>query len=360
MEMDHSSTQLPSADAAEAEGKRLVGENLNNPPYPNSNRKDDTKDDKNHEKEIAESELMVWDSNKNKEEEEEEEEGEERGGRGKREEWSEGAVRRLLEAYEEKWKLRRKRNGKGKLKGSDWQDVSRHVSTRPNASKSLQKTHTQCKNKIESLKKRFRCVESAHHNSSAAPWPFFSRLHRLLRSPSLPNNIHLDQPIPNPIEEEPNTDSKKQTQKASVFLDTHTETGSEDCRNRDLGKAKSKGTEETRKRKRWENERGMEDGEVGRSLRCMTESIVKAERVKMDIFRDLARLRAETEMRRCETELKCTQILSNTQLEIARLLSSNSLSDFDSGQHSDEISSVGSLGSKAGLVLSMLGFMFQS
>nr|GMD85484.1 trihelix transcription factor ASIL2 [Ipomoea batatas] len=50
----------------------------------------------------------------------------------KRDEWSEGAVSSLLEAYEAKWVLR----NRAKLKGQDWDDVARHVSARGNSTKS--------------------------------------------------------------------------------------------------------------------------------------------------------------------------------------------------------------------------------
>ncbi|PNY16837.1 trihelix transcription factor ASIL2 [Trifolium pratense] len=91
----------------------------------------------------------------------------------KRDEWSEGAVTTLLEAYESKWILR----NRAKLKGQDWEDVAKHVSSRSNSTKSP-KTQTQCKNKIESMKKRYRS-ESASSDVSA--WPLYSRLDLLLR-----------------------------------------------------------------------------------------------------------------------------------------------------------------------------------
>jgi hypothetical protein len=91
----------------------------------------------------------------------------------KRDEWSEGAVTTLLEAYESKWILR----NRAKLKGQDWEDVAKYVSSRSNSTKSP-KTQTQCKNKIESMKKRYRS-ESASSDVSA--WPLYSRLDLLLR-----------------------------------------------------------------------------------------------------------------------------------------------------------------------------------
>ena len=104
------------------------------------------------------------------------------GDRVKRDEWSEGAVSTLLEAYEAKWVLR----NRAKLKGHDWEDVARHVSARANCTKSP-KTSTQCKNKVESMKKRYRSESAtAEHPSS---WPLYSRLDLLLRGtgPLLPS-----------------------------------------------------------------------------------------------------------------------------------------------------------------------------
>lgn len=93
----------------------------------------------------------------------------------KRDEWSEGAVSTLLEAYEAKWTLR----NRAKLKGHDWEDVAKHVSSRGSGSKSA-KTQTQCKNKIESMKKRYRS-ESAAGEAAMSSWPLYPRLDLLLR-----------------------------------------------------------------------------------------------------------------------------------------------------------------------------------
>ncbi|KAL6952709.1 hypothetical protein U1Q18_052268, partial [Sarracenia purpurea var. burkii] len=100
------------------------------------------------------------------------------GERLKRDEWSEGAVSSLLEAYEAKWIVR----NRAKLKGQDWEDVAKYVSSRANNTKSP-KSQTQCKNKIESMKKRYRS-ESAAANASS--WPLFPRLDLLLRGSGHP------------------------------------------------------------------------------------------------------------------------------------------------------------------------------
>lgn len=113
----------------------------------------------------------------------------------KRDEWSEGAVSSLLEAYENKWVLR----NRAKLKGHDWEDVARYVSARANCTKSP-KTQTQCKNKIESMKKRYRSESATAEGSS---WPLYPRLDLLLRgnaaaaaaaAPSPPPSLPLPPP----------------------------------------------------------------------------------------------------------------------------------------------------------------------
>lgn len=109
------------------------------------------------------------------------------GDRLKRDEWSEGAVSTLLEAYEAKWVLR----NRAKLKGHDWEEVARLVSSRANCTKSP-KTQTQCKNKIESMKKRYRS-ESASPDPSS--WPLYPRLDSLLRGA---NSTLRPPPVPQP------------------------------------------------------------------------------------------------------------------------------------------------------------------
>lgn len=109
----------------------------------------------------------------------------------KRDEWSEGAVSCLLEAYEAKWTLR----NRAKLKGQDWEDVAKHVSGRASGSKSA-KTQTQCKNKIESMKKRYRSESAAAADASS--WPLYPRLDLLLRGNGGGHGSAAAVAVPNP------------------------------------------------------------------------------------------------------------------------------------------------------------------
>lgn len=46
---------------------------------------------------------------------------------------------------------------------------------------------------------------------------------------------------------------------------------------------------------------------------------MRSEKARVDTTRELEKLRAEAEAKRSEMELKRTEIIANTQLEIARL-----------------------------------------
>uniref|UniRef100_A0A5B6ZHI9 Putative trihelix transcription factor ASIL1-like isoform X2 n=1 Tax=Davidia involucrata TaxID=16924 RepID=A0A5B6ZHI9_DAVIN len=261
------------------------------------------------------------------------------GDRLKRDEWSEGAVSCLLEAYETKWILR----NRAKLKGHDWEDVAKFVSSRASCTKSP-KTQTQCKNKIESMKKRYRS-ESA--TADASSWPLFPRLDLLLRGsgppppppqppptppanaplmllePSLPRQQPPQPPAPPPplplgiaqnshgsngVDREAKEDgvgTKLSTDHASDKIPVETDSSTPALYS-DKEKLKSKSLKMRMEKKK---RRRREDWEVA----------VRSEQARMDTMRELEKMRAEAEAKRGEMDLKRTEIIANTQLEIARL-----------------------------------------
>uniref|UniRef100_A0A0D6QSB6 Myb/SANT-like DNA-binding domain-containing protein n=1 Tax=Araucaria cunninghamii TaxID=56994 RepID=A0A0D6QSB6_ARACU len=281
----------------------------------------------------------------------------------KRDEWSEGAVSTLLDAYESKWLLR----NRAKLKGNDWEDVAKQVSTRNCGSKSV-KTQSQCKNKIESMKKRYRSEAASICNPGSGPscWPFYARMDGLLRCPTLPQTrpggACLDtggqptltdlglQGLPKveigdselvfkrtqDIQSHPGEfmaanqdlmvveaeghmqDSNQEdgsntlpNRKESAALDSDTSTPRSKIAN--AGEGSGKGHSSKRRKN--------SSSEVAESIRSFADSILKLEQAKMEMYKDSERLRAETEVRRSEMELKRTEIIAKTQLQIARLLS---------------------------------------
>ncbi|KAL9321772.1 hypothetical protein ACSQ67_009825 [Phaseolus vulgaris] len=293
----------------------------------------------------------------------------------KRDEWSEGAVSTLLEAYEAKWVLR----NRAKLKGHDWEDVAKHVSSRANSTKSP-KTQTQCKNKIESMKKRYRS-ESAT-TADASSWPLYSRLDLLLRGTGPVSSLPPPPPTPTiaPSFQPPHATTNNN--QAMVLLEppslaasqpppsvapppltiaqnSHGSNGverlakedglggksSEHVSNKNLmdsdsstpalysekekvrcNKRKMK-SENNNKRVRRNsnsnnNNNNNEDMDIAESIRWLAEVVVRSEQTRMDTMKEIEKMRVEAEAKRGEMELKRTEIIANTQLEIARIFAS--------------------------------------
>lgn len=65
--------------------------------------------------------------------------------------------------------------------------------------------------------------------------------------------------------------------------------------------------------------RRKEEYGVAESFRWLAEVVVKSEQARMETLREIERMRVEAEAKREEMELKRTEIIANTQLEIARL-----------------------------------------
>lgn len=62
---------------------------------------------------------------------------------------------------------------------------------------------------------------------------------------------------------------------------------------------------------------------VAESIRWLAEVVVKSEQARMETMREIERMRVEAEAKRGEMDLKRTEIIANTQLEIARLFASS-------------------------------------
>lgn len=86
--------------------------------------------------------------------------------------WSEGATETLIEA----WGDRYLRLNRGNLRQKDWKEVADSVNSRQNGVKP-QRTDVQCKNRIDTLKKKYK-LEKTKSNSSK--WPFYNRLDYLI------------------------------------------------------------------------------------------------------------------------------------------------------------------------------------
>lgn len=279
----------------------------------------------------------------------------------KRDEWSEGAVTTLLEAYESKWVLR----NRAKLKGQDWEDVAKHVSSRSNSTKSP-KTQTQCKNKIESMKKRYRS-ESA--SSDVSSWPLYSRLDLLLRgtgqlsTTTLNNNqglVLLEPPlvmshaqeevhqplapstvVPPPITTAQNSHGSNGVDKLVKEDELETKSSDHIANKNPLETDSStpalyseKDEQRSKKRRmRAENNNNKRQKKetmgIAESIRWLAEVVVRSEQTRMDTLKEIEKMRVEAEAKRGEMEIKRTEIIANTQLEIARIFANVNNKDKD-------------------------------
>jgi len=93
--------------------------------------------------------------------------------------WSELETFRLIDAYDERWTAL----GRGQLKAQQWEEVAADVAARCAATPGVavhRKTGTQCRHKLEKLRKRYR-TEAARPVTSL--WTFFRRMDQLERGP---------------------------------------------------------------------------------------------------------------------------------------------------------------------------------
>ncbi|GKV28264.1 hypothetical protein SLEP1_g37343 [Rubroshorea leprosula] len=93
-------------------------------------------------------------------------------GGGREDCWSQGATGTLIDAWGDCYL----RLNRGNLRQKDWQKVAAAVNSSHDGPKP-RKTDVQCKNRIDTLKKKFK-VERA--KPSPSKWPFFQRLDSLI------------------------------------------------------------------------------------------------------------------------------------------------------------------------------------
>ncbi|RRT37639.1 hypothetical protein B296_00052209 [Ensete ventricosum] len=92
--------------------------------------------------------------------------------------WSEGETSALVDA----WGDRYVELNRGNLRQKHWQDVSDAVNSRRGAGRRPPRTDIQCKNRIDTLKKKYKVEKARIAARAESQWPFFSRLDALVGS----------------------------------------------------------------------------------------------------------------------------------------------------------------------------------
>ncbi|KAL5201695.1 hypothetical protein ABZP36_036049 [Zizania latifolia] len=276
----------------------------------------------------------------------------------KRDEWSESGIVRLLEAYEAKWLLR----NRAKLKWSDWVDIAHEVSahcasesTTGKPGSSTAKTPNQCKNKIESMKKRYRAESAAAVRAgpaAASPsWRFFARMDGLLKGPAgsgsgsghvqaeLSNSIDLRAPakaetdveadfvnqladaVPGALSDLVNAYANGSVQEKVENSEQIEGRAAESDANVSSPRIKEANEDAEEVDKVWNQSKKRKNTEfdIAKSIELLATSFLKTERARMDMYRETERMRVEAEIKKGEMELKRTEIMAKTQLQIAKL-----------------------------------------
>ncbi|KAK9285699.1 hypothetical protein L1049_024898 [Liquidambar formosana] len=108
--------------------------------------------------------------------------------------WSEDATSTLIEA----WGDRYVELNRGNLRQKHWQEVADAVNARHGHVKKARRTDVQCKNRIDTLKKKYKIEKarvSESNGSFISQWPFYARLDSLIGN-SLP--AKKPSPVPAP------------------------------------------------------------------------------------------------------------------------------------------------------------------
>jgi hypothetical protein len=273
---------------------------------------------------------------------------------------------RLLEAYEAKWLLR----NRAKLKWSDWVDIAREVSVHcaddaaaagkppgAGAGSNNAKTPNQCKNKIESMKKRYRAESAAVARAGPAAagpsWRFFARMDGLLKGPpvcsaqvqqpELINSIDLRAPakpeaaeveadfatqlrdaVPGAFSDLMNIDTNgavpDKAEKVDNSMQKEVRPADSDANvSSPRSKVANEDVEEVNNVWDRTKKRKSTDFDIAKSIELLASSFLKIEHARLEMYRETERMRVEAEIKKGEMELKRTEIMAKTHLQIARL-----------------------------------------
>lgn len=93
--------------------------------------------------------------------------------------WSEGETSMLVDA----WGDRYLELNRGNLRQKQWQEVADAVNSRPGGGRRPPRTDVQCKNRIDTLKKKYKIEKGKIVDGAfSSQWPFYSRLDMLIGS----------------------------------------------------------------------------------------------------------------------------------------------------------------------------------
>ncbi|KAL1190586.1 Trihelix transcription factor ASIL2 [Cardamine amara subsp. amara] len=235
--------------------------------------------------------------------------------------WTHDETLLLIESYKEKWY----EIGRGPLKSTHWEEIAVAVSARSGVERSA----TQCRHKIEKMRKRFRAERQSIGPISI--WPFYTQMEELDSNPApisarpltrLPPNSSKQYEEEEDEEEQEDEEDEEEDERLSKSRSINYILRRPSTVNRFAGVGGgllSWGQRERSKRKR--NDEG--EGEkrrkgaraVAAEIRVFAERVMVMEKRKMEFVKEIVKLRREMEIKRINliqsSQTQLLQFLNN-------------------------------------------------
>ncbi|XP_049397503.1 trihelix transcription factor ASIL1-like [Solanum stenotomum] len=236
------------------------------------------------------------------------------GGRNPLSDWSEHETFILLDA----WGTRFVRHGRKSLRSEEWQEVAERVSR----GSKLERTDTQCRNRLDTLKKKYKKekMKFAETSSTTSKWVYFKKMDMLLTSTPQKTGVSCGMDSGEYVFMSPKTylnranglDEMRDSPANSESADGE-EDGSEDLPPKRSRNVQPGG-----------NGNGNGNGHsfklIADSIHKFSEIYVKIENSKRQQMMELEKMRMDFHR---ELELQKRQIMERAQAEIARIRQGN-------------------------------------
>lgn len=234
------------------------------------------------------------------------------GGRNPLSDWSEHETFILLDA----WGTRFVRHGRKSLRSEEWQEVAERVSR----GSKLERTDTQCRNRLDTLKKKYKKekMKFAETSSTTSKWVYFKKMDMLLTSTPQKTGVSCGMDSGEYVFMSPKTylnranglDEMRDSPANSESADGE-EDGSEDLPPKRSRNVQPGGNG---------NGNGHSFKLIADSIHKFSEIYVKIENSKRQQMMELEKMRMDFHR---ELELQKRQIMERAQAEIARIRQGN-------------------------------------
>ncbi|CAN7025999.1 unnamed protein product [Brassica oleracea var. botrytis] len=220
--------------------------------------------------------------------------------------WTQDETLLLIESHKDKCYAL----GRGPLKSSHWEEIAVAVSAR---SSDVDRSATQCRHKMEKLRKRFRAERQSMGPISI--WPFYSQMEELdnsnNRAPISARPLTRLPPSSSHYEEDDKEDERQSKSRSINYIVRRPGTGVAggllQWGQKERSKTKRKDGEERRRRRKGARA-------VASEIRSFAERVMVMEKKKMEFAEETVKLRKEMEIKR-------VKLIQSSQAQLLRSLS---------------------------------------